>query len=63
MVPRGVVEAMFVGDDPDVRRARDDLLEAVRAPLTRAFRSSFLLSAAFALLAGLVAPAFRGRAG
>jgi predicted MFS family arabinose efflux permease len=51
------------GDDPDVRRARDDLLAAVRAPLTRAFRSSFLLSAAFALLAGMVAPAFRGRTG
>jgi predicted MFS family arabinose efflux permease len=50
------------GDDPNVGRARDDLLDAVRAPLTRAFRSSFLLSAAFALLAGLVAPAFRGRA-
>ena len=49
------------GDDPQVRQARDDLLAAVRAPLTRAFRSSFLLSAAFAVLAGLVAPAFRTR--
>src|SRR5262249_18431121 len=47
------------GDDANVRRARDDLLTAVRAPLTRAFRSSFLVSAAFALLAALVAPAFR----
>jgi predicted MFS family arabinose efflux permease len=36
-------------DDPDVAAVQEDLLEAIRAPLTRAFRTSFFLSAAFAL--------------
>jgi MFS family permease len=39
--------------DPDVAEARDSLLESVQAVLTRAFRSSFLLSALFAVLAGV----------
>ena len=40
-------------DDEDVAAARDDLLEAVQAVLTRAFRSSFFLTALFALGAGI----------
>jgi hypothetical protein len=43
------------GDDEGVREARDSLLETVEAALTRAFRSSFALSALFALLAGVAA--------
>jgi MFS family permease len=39
------------GDDPAVRTARDQLLTAVRAPLTRSFRPGFALSALFAALA------------
>jgi hypothetical protein len=38
-------------DDAAVRAARDDLLDAVRAPLTRSFRSGFALAALFAALA------------
>ena len=45
-----------------MRRARDDLLETVQAVLTRAFRSSFVLSAIFALLAGAASVAFVRRA-
>jgi hypothetical protein len=37
----------------------DSLLETVEAALTRSFRSSFALSALFALLAGVTALAFR----
>ena len=37
-------------DDPQVAAVQDDLLEAIRAPLTRSFRTSYFLSAAFALL-------------
>jgi MFS family permease len=48
--------------DPDVAAARDDLLESVQAVLTRAFRSSFVLSALFAVLAGLAGFVFGGRA-
>ena len=40
---------------------RDDLLEAIQAPLTRSFRSSFFLSALFAVLAAVTALAFRRR--
>jgi MFS family permease len=47
------------GGDPDVRRTRDDLLDAVEGALTRAFRSSFALSAGFALLAAAAAVALR----
>jgi hypothetical protein len=39
------------GDDASVRAARDELLTAVRAPLTRSFRPGFALSALFAVLA------------
>jgi MFS family permease len=39
------------GDDASVRKARDDLLTAVRAPLTRSFRPGFALAALLALLA------------
>ena len=49
-------------DNPDVAEARDSLLESVQAVLTRAFRSSFLLSALFAVLAGLAGFAFGRRA-
>jgi MFS family permease len=49
-------------DDSDVATARDDLLEAVQAVLTRAFRSSFVLSALFAVLAGIAGLAFGRRA-
>jgi MFS family permease len=41
------------GDDADVAAARDSLLESVQAVLTRTFRSSFALSALFAVLAGI----------
>ena len=49
-------------DDPEVAGARDDLLESVQAVLTRAFRSSFVLSALFAVLAGIARLAFGRRA-
>ncbi len=42
-------------EDADVREVRDSLLDAVQAVLTRAFRSSFLLSALFAVLAAAAA--------
>ncbi len=45
-------------DDEDVAAARDDLLEAVQAVLTRAFRSSFFLTALFALGAGIAGLVF-----
>ena len=49
-------------DDPQVAGARDDLLESVQAVLTRAFRSSFVLSALFAVLAGIAGLVFGRRA-
>jgi hypothetical protein len=49
-------------DDEVVREARDDLLDTVQAVLTRAFRSSFTLSAVFALLAGAAGVAFARKA-
>lgn len=45
-----------------VRETRDTLVETVEAALTRAFRSSFMLSAVFALLAGAAAVAFGRKA-
>jgi MFS family permease len=48
-------------DDEVVRGTRDTLLDEVQAVLTRAFRSSFTLSAVFALLAGAAAVAFARR--
>ena len=48
--------------DPEVAAVRDDLLESVQAVLTRAFRSSFVLSALFAVLAGLAGLVFSRRA-
>jgi MFS family permease len=48
--------------DPEVAAARDDLLESVQAVLTRAFRSSFVLSALFAVLAGIAGLVFSRRA-
>jgi hypothetical protein len=50
-------------DDENVAEARDSLLEAVQAVLTRAFRSSFALSALFAVLAGIAGFLFGRRAG
>jgi MFS family permease len=47
------------GRDRAVRRARDSLLDTVEAALTRGFRSSFALSAAFALAAAAAALALR----
>jgi MFS family permease len=47
--------------DEDVAVARDSLLESVQAVLTRAFRSSFVLSALFAVLAGVTGFAFGRR--
>jgi len=47
--------------DSDVAAARDSLLESVQAVLTRAFRSSFVLSALFAVLAGIAGFAFGRR--
>ena len=49
-------------DDENVAAARDSLLESVQAVLTRAFRSSFLLSALFAVLAGITGLVFGRRA-
>ncbi|MGD9573548.1 MAG: MFS transporter [Thermoleophilia bacterium] len=56
--PRGAVpdlEAAFAAngaaDDPSVRQVRDDLIGAIEAALTRGFRSGYLISALFALLA------------
>ena len=46
-------EERGAADDEDVAQARDSLLESVQAVLTRAFRSSFALSALFAVLAGI----------
>jgi MFS family permease len=48
--------------DADVAQARDSLLESVQAVLTRAFRSSFVLSALFAVLAGVAGFVFGRRA-
>jgi MFS family permease len=45
----------------DVAAARDSLLESVQAVLTRAFRSSFVLSALFAVLAGIAGFVFGRR--
>jgi MFS family permease len=45
----------------DVAAARDSLLESVQAVLTRAFRSSFVLSAFFAVLAGIAGFVFGRR--
>jgi hypothetical protein len=56
--PRGAVpdlEAAFAAngaaDDPAVRVVRDDLVGAIEEALTRGFRSGYLISALFALLA------------
>jgi len=49
------------GDDETVRVARDDLLEAVRGPLTRSFRSGFALAAVFAACAIVPLLLFRRR--
>jgi MFS family permease len=49
-------------NDEDVANARDSLLESVQAVLTRAFRSSFALSALFAVLAGIAGFVFGRRA-
>jgi MFS family permease len=43
------------GSDERVTRARDDLREAIRAPLTRSFRPAFALAALFAALVAPIA--------
>jgi MFS family permease len=48
-------------EDEDVAAARDSLLGSVQAVLTRAFRSSFVLSALFAVLAGIAGLVFARR--
>jgi MFS family permease len=55
-------EEQGAADDEDVATARDSLQESVQAVLTRAFRSSFALSALFAVLAGIAGLAFGRRA-
>jgi len=55
-------EANGAAREPRVREVRDSLLATVEAALTRAFRSSFALSALFALVAGVAALAV-GRRG
>jgi MFS family permease len=54
-------EERGAADNPAVREARDTLREAVEAPLTRAFRPSFFVSALFALLACATSLALRRR--
>jgi MFS family permease len=54
-------EEQGAADDEDVATARDSLQESVQAVLTRAFRSSFALSALFAVLAGIAGFAFGRR--
>jgi predicted MFS family arabinose efflux permease len=49
------------GSDQQVRAARDQLLTAVRAPLTRSFRPGFAIAALFAAAAVLPAFLFRRR--
>jgi predicted MFS family arabinose efflux permease len=56
--PKGVVpdlaapfDSRGAAHDSNLRRVRDDLVGEIRAVLTRGFRSSFLLSALFALAA------------
>ena len=46
------------GSDEQVRTARDELLTAVRAPLTRSFRPGFAIAALFAAAAALPALLF-----
>ncbi len=68
-----VFEAQGAADKPALAAARDDLVGTIEAILTRAFRSSFLIAAALALLAlvplllltvgGAVAASDRSRAG
>jgi hypothetical protein len=41
--------------DPTLAAARDDLVSAIQNTITRAFRSSFFLAAAFAAAGALVA--------
>jgi MFS family permease len=48
-------------DDPEVREARDSLLETIKAALTRSFRNSFGLAAILAALSVLSAVAPRRR--
>ena len=66
--PRGEIPdlaAVFdehgAGDDLEVRAVQDDLMAAVEAAVTRAFRSSFLFCALLALLALVPVLAFRRR--
>jgi hypothetical protein len=47
----GPFEENGAGDEDEVASARDELLDAIRAALTRSFRSSFGLSALLALVA------------
>jgi MFS family permease len=49
------------GNDEQVRVARDQLLTAVRAPLTRSFRPGFAIAALFAAFAALPLLLLRGR--
>jgi predicted MFS family arabinose efflux permease len=47
--------------DPEVAQVRDDMLAAIRGPITRAFRSSFMFAALLAALAVVPALLFRRR--
>jgi len=53
--------AAGASDDSAVRAARDELLTAVRAPLTRSFRPGFVIAALFAAAAILPVLLFRRR--
>jgi MFS family permease len=55
-------EEQGADSDANVAEVRDSLLESVQAVLTRAFRSSFVLAALFAVLAGIAGFAFGRRA-
>ena len=48
---KGVFAERGATDDPELRVVRDDLVGSIEDALTRSFRSSFLVSALFALLA------------
>jgi hypothetical protein len=57
----GPFEQEGAGDDPEVAETHDSLFGAIEGALTRSFRSSFALAAAFAVAAGLFVLPLRRR--
>ncbi len=60
--PAGPFDERGAADDANMREARDGVVDSIRDTVTRAFRSSFLIAAAFGAAAALVAlflPALR----